>query len=260
VKIWGGALVRNEHGRYLQRFCEQMRAICDHVIIIDDASTDNTPDFCASYGFNVLYSKKRLWDTDEVRQRKRLFNILTSHATPGDWIIILDADEIFHAPYDLVRKELLNAQIYKSFMAYRLYDIWQVYKSSFPNTKLTTPYCDDLGLITTDEEGCAYLYRDDEYWKAHEYYWPMAYRYEGIQEWKWNEQVLHCGRFPFNIYKNISPSKYKLLHLGWATLEDRKIKYKRYLEADPEGRFGIMGQYQSILDPSPVLGVVDYEY
>jgi len=255
MRIWGGALVRNEQGRYLQRFCEQMRAICDHVIVIDDASTDNTADFCRQYDFSVLSSKKRLWDTDEVRQRKRLFNTLTSHATPGDWILILDADELFHAPHKVVRRELEYAKIHTSFMAYRLYDIWQIHNVGFINSKVKTPHCDGLGVVNADESGNVYFYRNDEYWNAHDSYWPMAYRYEGIQEWKWNEQSLHCGRFPYNIYKNISPSNYKLLHLGWATLADRQQKYARYMKADPDGKFGIMGQYQSILDPNPTLEV-----
>jgi hypothetical protein len=214
---------------------------------------------CNSYGFSILNSNQSLWATDEVRQRKRLFNMLTSYAEPGDWILILDADEIFHAPYTYIRNELLNAQIWESFMAYRLYDIWQIHNTGFSNSKVSTPHCDGLGTIHSDELGNVYLYRDDTYWTAHHNYWPMAYHYKGIQEWKWNEQGLHCGRFPYNSYSNIVPSMYKLLHLGWATSEDRKIKYERYIKADPNGKFGILGQYQSILDLNPVLKAVDYD-
>lgn len=257
MKIWGGALVRNESGRYLSDFCIQMSAICDEVIILDDASTDETPEICKKWGFSVLRSKESLWATNEVRQRKRLFNTLTSLALPGDWIIILDADELFHTVNLAgVKCELLQAKAHEMWIAYRLYDIWQIYKSPFANIKLSTPHRDGLGLITTDSTGYAYLYRNDPYWQAHNNYWPMAYRYTGINNFLWREQGLHCGRFPYNIYQNISPSNFKIRHMGWATLEDRKIKYDRYIKADPKGDFGILEQYLSILDDNPVLEVL----
>jgi len=42
-------------------------------------------------------------------------------------------------------------------------------------------------------------------------------------------------------------------HLGWASPADRLKKYQRYMELDPEGKFGIIEQYKSILDPHPNL-------
>jgi hypothetical protein len=43
-------------------------------------------------------------------------------------------------------------------------------------------------------------------------------------------------------------------HYGWAVSpEELRHKYSRYLELDPEGRWGSLEQYQSILDERPHL-------
>lgn len=64
----------------------------------------------------------------------------------------------------------------------------------------------------------------------------------------------HCGRFPKNIFQlpnAVSP--FRLNHLGWSRWEDRPEKYHRYMMMDPEGRYGWLAQYMSILDAKPNL-------
>ena len=40
----------------------------------------------------------------------------------------------------------------------------------------------------------------------------------------------------------------RLKHYGWAKAEDRRAKYLRYQQLDPECKFGWREQYESILD------------
>lgn len=40
---------------------------------------------------------------------------------------------------------------------------------------------------------------------------------------------------------------------GWARPADRVAKHHRYLAQDPDGRYGWLAQYRSILDPDPYL-------
>lgn len=265
MSIIGGMLVRNEADRYLKDMCHQMDVICDRVIVVDDCSTDDTVKICREAGFDVLESQKSLWTTDEVRQRKRLFNMMTAKANHGDWLLILDADERILSDLIRFRGELIDAQA--TSMCYRLYDIWSIFKcqSSFSSVRIAK-YNRNNHLFDTNNlsipdvsaltvpvyDGRAYLYRNDQYWTAHNGYWPMAYRYIP-NNFIWNEQALHCGRFPINMQGLPMPSKYKIAHLGWATEEDRKIKYERYMKADPKGEYGILAQYESILDNNPVL-------
>jgi hypothetical protein len=87
----------------------------------------------------------------------------------------------------------------------------------------------------------------------------MAIRKMGDHLNIWNEQGLHCGRFPMN--KLICPinSGINIKHMGWSTQKDREEKYKRYLRIDPDGKYGILEQYLSILDPKPELSLFEGE-
>jgi len=219
----GAMLVRNESGRYLEKVLEQMRSVCDKIIVLDDCSTDNTPEICRAYGAVVFESHKSLWGVNELLQRQRLWNYVEVLAQPGDWILCLDADETFDRP-NLIRDYIKQAEgAGCNSLAFTLYDMW-------------------------DETH----YRDDHYWQAHNGVWPFCVKYEDI-DYFWKETPLHCGRFPMNAGVRIATCPVRIQHWGWARPEDRKEKYDRYMKADPEGKSGCLGQYESILDPKPVL-------
>ena len=43
-------------------------------------------------------------------------------------------------------------------------------------------------------------------------------------------------------------SDLRIKHYGWATASDRLEKYNRYMSLDPQGLYGNLAQYKSILD------------
>jgi len=222
--ILGGMLVRNEADRWLVQACNQLHIICDQVYIIDDKSTDNTVNILKQYPFILYESAKQWWEIDELKQRKKLFNMLWMAAKEGDVILILDADELVSHPKKV--REILTGNNSKVF-GFRLYDMW------------------------SDTH-----YRDDQYWYAHYHFWPMAIRKGITENFTWNEQGLHCGRFPNNFHIDIhsmTTKGLKIKHMGWSTPKDREQKYKRYMAIDPDGKYGILEQYLSILDPDPAL-------
>jgi hypothetical protein len=64
----------------------------------------------------------------------------------------------------------------------------------------------------------------------------------------------HCGRLPANLMElNCAAIDLRVKHMGWSTPSDRKRKLTRYRSLDPDARFGVAAQYDSILDPSPNL-------
>jgi glycosyltransferase involved in cell wall biosynthesis len=218
--IYGAMLVKNESGRWLRKVLEQMKMICDKIIILDDHSTDETPEICREYG-EVFYSDKSLWGTNELIQRKLLWDLV--NVRPGDWILCLDADETFEHP-DQVRKYIQLAEQYGcDGLGFPLYDMWN------------------------SEE-----YRDDEFWTAHNRLWIMAIMVRD-KDYVWKNTTLHCGRFPENVNTQIAQCPIKIQHWGWSRPEDRKLKYERYMLADPDGKNGSLEQYKSILDPEPNL-------
>lgn len=218
-------LVRNEAGRYLEKVLSHAARYIDQAVILDDASEDNTVEVCyqALQGIPLtLVSNRESSFHHEVILRKQLWDLAVA-ANP-DWILILDADEIFE---ERAAKELrqLAANPEVEVYYFRLYDMW-------------------------DEKH----YREDVYWRAHHFYRPFMARYIPGFPYRWQETPQHCGRFPCNITElKGATSTLRVKHLGWMRPEDRLAKYYRYKKLDPLARYGVREQYLSILDPKPRL-------
>lgn len=218
-------LVRNEAGRYLKRVLEHAAQYIDRAVILDDASEDETVEVCRKTLQDIpltLVSNREPAFANEIVLRKQLWELAAG--TNPDWLLILDADEIFE---DRAAKELrlLAADPEVDVYYFRLYDMW-------------------------DENH----YREDEYWRAHHSYRPFLVRYLPGFPYRWRETPLHCGRFPLNVTElRGKTSQLRIKHLGWLKPADRLAKYYRYKKLDPAGQYGIMGQYLSILDPRPNL-------
>lgn len=227
MKIHGMCLIKDEANvkRWLEPFLKQMTDICDNVIVLDDASKDLTPFICEDYGCKVYRSEKSLWEIDELHQRELLWEKTIENAEIGDWILCLDADELFVPEHIEYIKFLLKSmgRFDVNGIAFRLYDMWS--KTH---------------------------YREDKLWTAHLRAWPMCVKLQDI-EYKWQNKKLHCGRFPMNAALKCVQSWIPIKHMGWSKSEFRQKKYEKYMKIDPEGKNGILEQYESIIDLDPPL-------
>lgn len=218
-------VVRNEADRYLRSVLQHAASYVDEFVILDDASEDDTTKVCqeAVNGKPLtLFKNTTSMFRDEYRLRQRQWE-LTLRAEP-DWILFLDADEMFE---DRIRDAIrpMIDQTTLDVICFRLYDMWDMEH-----------------------------YREDEYWRAHLIYRPFLIRYRPDFPYRWKETAQHCGRMPVNVLELPSAtSQIRLKHYGWAKPSDREAKYRRYMELDPNGLHGVMGQYQSILDQHPRL-------
>ncbi|WP_407311328.1 glycosyltransferase [Desulfosporosinus sp. SB140] len=219
-------LVRNEAGRYLEQVLTQAKQFADYVIILDDASEDNTVELCEKILAETphrIISQTVTGFSNEVTLRKKLWQQAIS--SECEWILILDADEIFEPKAVSGLPQLLENARGIDVFSFRLYDMW------------STNY-----------------YREDQYWQAHKIYRPLIVRKMPDFREKWQETPQHCGRFPLNIADfNGAISELRVKHLGWQKAEDRLKKYYRYKELDPQALYGIKEQYESILAPKPRL-------
>jgi glycosyltransferase involved in cell wall biosynthesis len=224
-KLTLSMIVKNEANRYLRSVLTKHRAYIDEAVIIDDGSSDDTVAVCREVLDGIplhLVQNKASQFSNEVILRKQQWKE-TVHTEP-EWILNLDADEMFEDKFESQVRDILTQNKYDA-MYFRLYDMW-------------------------DETH----YREDAYWQAHKFYRPFMIRYQPNLEYIWKETSQHCGRFPTNIYHFsyfCHPARIK--HFGWASAKDREIKYERYMDLDPEGRFGWLEQYDSILDENPHL-------
>ncbi|YCA41910.1 glycosyltransferase [Bacillus sp. JZ8] len=224
-KLTLSMVVKNEGNRYLKEALEQHKKFIDEAVIIDDGSTDNTVDICLETlkGIPVhIIQNAQSKFSNEVELRKQQWEE-TVKRNP-DWILNLDADEIFETGFASGVKEILE-QTKFDVVCFRLYDFWN--KTH---------------------------YREDMYWRAHLTYRPFLVRYRKDFNYVWKETAQHCGRLPENIFElKSTTSNWRLKHFGWATKEERLTKYRRYIELDPESKYGWHEQYVSILDEHPNL-------
>ncbi len=218
-------IVKNEENRYLRRVLESAKAYIDDAVIIDDGSSDGTVSLCREVlrGVpHVIVENEESRFSDEWILRRQQWD----ESIKGDpeWILFLDADEIFEDSFSCGVKELTENEGIDLY-SFRLYDFW-------------------------DEEH----YREDDLWCSHQFYRPFLLRYIKDFPYQFNQRSQHSGRMPQNVFQlRNDVSHYRVKHYGWANQEDRVNKYNRYLKLDPDGLFGSMPQYESILDPNPNL-------
>ncbi|WP_163859568.1 glycosyltransferase [Paenibacillus elgii] len=218
-------VVHNEAGSRLADILGELKHFIDHAVIIDDGSTDDTAELCKEVlkgtPLHVIKNETPHFP-DELSLRRQQWNETLS--VNPEWILNLDADEMFESKFWMQLHEMLSSAT-GDVACFRLYDMWS-------NTH----------------------YREDQFWRSHFTYRPFLIRFNPRFNYKWSDRSFHCGRFPANIFEQPSfISNYRLKHWGWATPEIRQKKYERYKKLDPEAKYGWKEQYESILDPNPRL-------
>ncbi|MBN8211149.1 glycosyltransferase [Bacillus sp. NTK071] len=218
-------IVRNESDKYLRKVLQEHAHYIDQAVIIDDGSTDDTVQVCLDTLKDVkvhMIENQTSKFLNEVELRKQQWKE-TIKVEP-DWILNLDADEIFESRFKNEVHNLLENNT-SDVISFRLFDFWNESH-----------------------------YREDFYWNAHLTYRPFLMKYRKDLNVTWKETTVHCGRFPDNIFSlPNSISNLRLKHLGWMKVKDRIEKFNRYMEHDPEGKYGSFDHYLSILDEHPNL-------
>ncbi|WP_394188553.1 glycosyltransferase [Paenisporosarcina quisquiliarum] len=228
-KITLSMVVKNEEGRYIEEVLKHAIKYVDNVVIINDGSTDRTEEICENIlkdiPHKIITNKISLF-SKEYKLRKQQWDE-TLKMDP-DWILALDADEVFEDEMILQARELIRNNNVDAY-SFKLFDMWN----------------DNY-------------YREDIYWNAHKRYTTFLIRYQPHFKYRFNKTNQHCGRLPKNI-NNLQTEKsdIRLKHFGWARKEDRHKKFERYMKLDGKGRYGIIEQYESILDKNPNLVLFD---
>jgi len=187
-------IVRNESKRYLKQVLDSISEYAKKIVIIDDCSTDETPKICKSYPKVILKQRhgKSLWATDEAKLRGELWEEVRK--LKPDWVVTVDADEIFDKSFKKRLPELL-ASPYDT-IAFRICDMWD--KNDF--------------------------YRIDGYWSPT---FKRLFRFEDVPFGLTGK--FHCGPIPRYAVENKNCTCYndiRVKHFAWMTPEDRKAKMK----------------------------------
>lgn len=205
----------------LSELCE----FVDEIVVVDDASTDRTPDIvlrCPKV-VKLVQSPEPLF-AQEWKLRSLLWE--TAVSTDPDWLLSIDADELYEAKARRSMRTLIDQDRY-DWVAFRFFDLW----------------------------GGTTHYREDELWNIHRRHQMTLVRYMPRLPCPYPKLDHHLPRIPptYHALPGLL-SELRVKHLGWAgDWADRVRKYRRYKANDPEGRFGSLDHYESILDPEPNL-------
>lgn len=189
--------VKNE-ARWIRRCVESMFPLCDRVLVMDDHSTDGTPDICAAIpGVTVLPSPFE--GLNETRDK----NWLLENVEQGEWVLMIDGDEML-APgaADAIRAGMAVGE---TSLALPILYLW-----------------DREDQVRTDG-----VY--GRFWR------PSAFRFTGHQfQTTAAGGNFHCGNVPLAqqaTCRKIAGAP--LLHFGYMHREDRVRKYAWYNAQDP---------------------------
>lgn len=217
--------VRNEADRFLETVLRELSEFVDNIVIVDDASTDQTLKLCRSFPkVKQLVSSEESHFGCEWELRQLLWEVASS--TEPDWLLSVDADELYENKAKAHMRELIDQDEY-DWVGFRFFDFW----------------------------GGTTHYRDDEHWCIHRRHTRSLVRYMPEFYYFFPKMDHHVPRVPLS-YAALPGflAELRVKHYGWAvSKEERYAKYLRYMEKDPHGSWGSLEHYRSILDENPHL-------
>jgi len=198
-------VVYNEAARFLARVLADLEQWVDQIVVLDDASTDGTGDICRACRRVVLYERNRenMFSTHEARLREKLWRMVET--VRPDWILAIDADEIFEPRMRHEARSLVEQDYYDA-VEFRMFDLW----------------------------GSEEYYRCDGQWNPWSRFSRLLVRYRPGRGYTWPDLPVHCGRWPLELRGGLPVyySDIRVKHLGWVRSEDHLAKYLFYRERD----------------------------
>jgi glycosyltransferase involved in cell wall biosynthesis len=219
-------MIRNEADRFLRSALSAWWEFADDIIILDDASTDDSREICKDAGANVISAEMEevAWGK-EALTRAKLFNVALNAANEGDYIFFLDADMVpARNPRRLMATEA-------DAVAFVLYDLWAY---------------DDSRLY----------FRNDTFWQGHlnPRVWMIQKPEIPEEGWSWNDRGIHCGHLPLNLRSSriaSAPLDYGILHYAYLTSSLRAEKSSQYLSVRSQLTTFEVAHATSIMDEVP---------
>lgn len=211
VPIIGLLRVKNE-ARWIDRVVRAIKPICAATVILDDHSTDGTPDICRRAGALVLDSQ---FETcDESRDKDFLLTHAYSYvpeeysrgnpASPY-WGLLIDGDEEL-VTSDLAKVDLLSRRMECHSFSFDILYLW-----------------DQINMVRVDG-----VYRN---FRRPSMFRLMNKRFRFLKT-PFGANF-HCSSIPQEMLHGSRPSGARLLHYGYLHAEDRLRKYEWYNRMDP---------------------------
>lgn len=198
MNVIGLMRVKNE-ARWIYRCIQSILPVCQRIVVLDDHSTDATPEILASIpGVELIES--RFDGLDEARDKNFLLDSVRAEA---DWVLMIDGDEMLieHGASTVLRRAMATTQM----------------------------RCISLPILYAwDREDQIRV--DGVYgnFRRQSVFRPGTARFHSR-----GAANFHCGNVPAEIRPSVSYLETPLLHFGYMHAPDRVRKYQWYNEKDP---------------------------
>ncbi|MEX2054200.1 MAG: glycosyltransferase [Candidatus Colwellbacteria bacterium] len=203
INLVGFLKIHNEvKTGHLERVLKQMKEVCSEIVICDCDSTDGSKELAQKYTEHVLSAQNDF--KNEIKTKAEMLEY-TLGLNP-DWILWLDADEVFER-----RAELGGLRKLCAIGSEKGIDGFE-----FPEINLWRDQ---------------HHYRVDEFWNKGSYI--RLWRNNGELEFP-KEGGLHKSQYPNGI-ENIEKSDFAVIHYGFSSPELIEQKYNFYKEQGQEG-------------------------
>ncbi|AZO93811.1 glycosyltransferase [Halocella sp. SP3-1] len=204
--------VKNEE-EWLEESIISQLPLVDKLIILDDGSTDQTPEVCKSFPRLVEYHYQKENMLDEVRDKNRLLAWALKHQP--DWILALDGDEVLEelAGETIIREISLLDPLAPQFTVFYLHFLYMWNKKDY--------YRIDPGIYSN-------------FWQPRLF--SLHKQNIGRLLFKNTDHGgnFHCGSIPANLRWIPRKLDVRVKHYGYFTAEQRRRKYDWYCQHDPQ--------------------------
>jgi glycosyltransferase involved in cell wall biosynthesis len=220
MNFYGCLRIKNE-ARWIERVIKSIQPLCDRIFVLDDHSTDGTPELCSALGCDVLESP--FTGVDESRDKNYLLQRIWSEVKPKlrgpgstDWIVCIDGDEELEprGP-QLIRDHAKLNVLALSLKVVYLWDRPDQVRVDGSYAKFTRGSIFRMvSPLHQYRETCG-----------------PQHRRQG------KESVnFHCGNIPKELMSQTQACPARLLHYGYMDRADRLRKYDWYNQLDPNNR------------------------
>jgi glycosyltransferase involved in cell wall biosynthesis len=223
LTVFGLMVTRNEADRYLECALSHLQAHVDEIVVFDDRSDDATVAVCGEYSASVGVRPDDVAPmlVHEGRFRRAAWRWLEQAARPelGDWVFAVDADEIVAGN---VRSAAADAAAAASRGA---------------TVAIPEVFAIDPLAVRRDR-----MWAGQRALRLFEWLPDARFPYEDAEEraaargalppLERRSHALGAGQAP--LYATVDPfpadpAQLQLLHLGYADLGDRVVRYRRYI-------------------------------
>jgi glycosyltransferase involved in cell wall biosynthesis len=205
-RFLGVMRVKNE-APHIGEAIESLRPLCHRVLVLDDHSTDPTPEICRALGCFVSLIPSPFEGLDEARDKNFLLELIAEEQP--EWVVWIDGDEVLEqAGTAAIRRAASDRRGY-GILSLQVTYLW-----------------DDPKMVRTD--GIFGRMRR-----------PSVFRYyaEDAPRLRFPETGganLHCGNVPRGARGPVAELAVRLKHYGYLSPEMRQRKYAWYRAVDPD--------------------------